>query len=286
MKIKITPLTSEREQLEGIFRVDNNFYFGKRGIAGIVTEIREDDDWLVVGDGWLSGHEMPWVSRSEIPFITALRQSQMIATDNFPSWNNFPSCVFSGTPFIEKYAPFFGVKDVDKFPSEEECEKLIRKHCPVLANEPYSFYTRDISNEDVSKLYRLFDYKSDLLVRGGSCIYKAYILINTSHTFAEEIYLNVYIALESIIEFLKLKEGLKRKKVVERIGSLNQKEIGGSDFKEYEEEMRDDIRNNIVHPYRSRYGEEVAKPHMRFAYIYEDLPLVDWLFKNLLMGKL
>ena len=268
MKIKITPLTNKQEQLEGVFRAGNNFYYGKYHSAGIITEVREDDDWLA--------QEMSWVSRSEIPFITALRHSQITMGDMGVH------LVPGGTPFIKKYSPFFKVEDVGEFPSNKECTDLIQEYCSVITDDSYHFYSRDVSNEDVIKLYGLFDYENDLLVRGGSCIYKAYILLNTSHTFAEEIYLNAFTAFESIVEFLKLEEGLKREEIVERVGKLKNLD----NFKDYEEEMRDSIRNDIAHPYRDKFKEAVAKPFIIADFVYEDVALIDWIFKQLLLGNL
>ncbi|MDD3679274.1 MAG: hypothetical protein PHX72_00205 [Candidatus Shapirobacteria bacterium] len=269
MKIKITPFNNKDEQLRGEFKVGNNFYYGKFHSSGVVTEIRAKDDWL--------DQEMAWLSRSEIPFITALRHTRV------KMYSAGTYLVSGGTPFIRKFGPFYKTLEVEKFPSKDECRDLIREYCRLATDESYHFTNKGVAVGSVLKLFRLFDYNNDFFIRAGSCLYKAYILLNTSSTFAEEIYTNTFIALEAIIEYIKQRDGVKdRKKIVEKISSLK----SVNNFEDYEEEMRDGIRNDIIHPFRDKYGEAIAQPFMMADFVYEDLAFVDWLFKQVLVGKL
>ncbi len=274
MKIKITPFDNKDGQLEGEFRVGDNFYCGKHHSVGIVTKIRTDDKWL--------DEEMAWVSRSEIPFITSLRQSRV----EMCTLTLYANLVSGGTPFIREEGPFFSLKDVNKFPSDAKCVDLIREHCGLVTDESYNLTDVKVKTETLHYLYKLFDYKNDLLIRAGSCLYKAYVLSNLSYTFAEEIYINTFIGLEAIVEYIKLRDGLEglegKKEVVEKIGELD----GMRGFKDYEEEMRDGIRHNIMHPFRDKYAETIAQPVLSADSVFEDLAFVDWLFKQVLLKKL
>src|SRR3990167_3162026 len=117
--------------------------------------------------------------------------------------------------------------------------------------------------------------------------YIYYLITNTIYAFAEEIYINLFIAFECIIEYLKLKNSIERKYVIESIEKLLAKnKMSGVDFKSYEEEMRDYIRNDIIHPFRNYIKEQVAQPFMMADYVFEDLGFVDWLFKQLIIGEL
>lgn len=269
MKIKITPFDNKDEQLEGEFGIDDNFYYGKYHSAGIVTKIRTSDDWL--------DQEMAWISRSEIPFITSLRHSRV------KMYLSGACLVSGGTPFIRKHGPFFRIKDVNKFPSDAKCADLIREFCGLATDESYHFTNAKVTAKTIHRLYKLFDYKNDLLIRAGSCLYKANVLLNRSGAFAEEIYINTFIGLEAIVEYIKLRDGLKdRKKIVEKIDKLD----GVNNFEDYEKEMRDAIRNDIIHPFRDKYGETVAKPFITADSVLEDLGFVDWLFKQVLLNNL
>ena len=62
--------------------------------------------------------------------------------------------------------------------------------------------------------------------------------------------------------------------------------MGLVDFKDREKEMRDSIRNNIIHPYRNNYKEEVANLFMMADYIFENLGFVDYFFKQVLLKKI
>ncbi len=273
MKVKITPFTTKHSHLEGVFRVDNNHYLAKYHSAGMVTAIRKDDDWL--------DQEMCWVSRSDIPFITALRHVQL----------QKPHLVEGVlTPNIKRFTPFYFIEEFQTFPSTDECMQLIYKYCDFANDGGYHFYQSDIKEDEIAKIYELFDYKNDFFVRAGSCLYKAYILLNTSHTFAEEIYVNVFIAFEALVQHLKLDKKLNsREDVIDVIDSYVKKKQPGIDFKDYEKEMRNQIRNNIIHPLRTFGGykdEKIAQPFMMADYVFEDLGFVDWLFKKFIEGEL
>ncbi len=269
MRIKITPLSNKHEHMEGIFKVKNNYYLAKFHSAGIITEIKKNDEWLE--------QEMAWVSRSEIPFVTALRHAQLEGEH----------LVHGATPFLKKYSSFYVVEEVSRFPSLEECRQLVYKYCDMVNDIEYKFFSTKVKQSEIEKLYLLFDYKNDLFVRAGSCLHKAYFLLNTSHAFAEEIYVNLYIAFDCIIEYLKLKNGIERNHAIELIEKLLAKnKMGGVDFKAHEEEMRDYIRNNIIHPFRSYTNEQIAQPFMMADFVFEDLGFVDWTLKQLIIGEL
>lgn len=67
--LKITPFENQHTQLKAKFKLRNNFYACENTFCGIITEIGNSDEWL--------DEEMSWVSRSEIPFITTIRHSQI-----------------------------------------------------------------------------------------------------------------------------------------------------------------------------------------------------------------
>ena len=273
MQIKITPLSNKHSHMEGIFKVKNCYYLAQFHSAGIITEIKKSDDWLE--------QEMSWVTRSEIPFITALRHAQLKSEH-----------LVEGAliPVLREFGPFYITKMVGKFPSRDECKQLVYKYCGYANDGGYHFYKMNINGNDIKKLVMKFDYKNNLFVRAGSCLYKAYILLNTSSLFAEEIYNNTFIAFEAMVEHLKFKRGYlgrdARNKVIDLIGKYLKKDNPGVDFKDYEEEMREGIRNNIIHPLRTRSGERIAQPFLMADYVYEDLGFIDWLFKKIIEGKL
>lgn len=273
MKIKITPLDFRQSHLAGIFKIRNYYYLAQFHSAGIVTEIRSDDDWLE--------QEMSWVTRSEIPFVTAMRHAQL----------EEPHLVAGAlTPIVRRFKPFYVVKSVQTFPAAEECMQLVYKYCEVASDGPYHFYEGTTDVISVHKLFDRFDYDNDFLVRAGACLYKAYILLGCSHTFAEEIYVNTFIAFEAMIEYMisrgrRVRE-MSRNDVVNVISDYLKAKEPGVDFTEYEAEMRDGIRNNIIHPFRRHTGERVAQPFLMADYIFEDLALVDWLFKKIIEGEL
>jgi len=265
MKIKITPFDNRNYQLKSNLRTGNNFYGSSSSYCGIITEIKKSDDWLE--------EEMSWVSRSEIPFITALRLAQL--------GNENEGILINGLiPIIRNYGPVYIVKEVSSFPNEKDSINLLMEYCGLIIEGSYNFQ-REIDENKIIGLFKSFDYKSKLLIRAGSCLYKAHILLNTSLVFSEEVYINTYIAFESIVELLKIKFQISRKEAVRRISKL-----GFGDFEEYEEEMRDGIRNNIIHPYRNQYKEKIAQPFMMADYVYEDLSFIDWLLKQFLEGRI
>jgi hypothetical protein len=238
-----------------------------------VTEIKSGDDWLE--------QEMAWVSRSEIPFVTAMRHAQLEG----------PHLIEGAlTPILRRYNPFYVVKDVEVFPSSDECQQLVYKYCDYAAAGSYHFYERNVDVANLKELVNAFDYDNDLLVRAGACLYKAYILLANSHTFAEEIYIDAFIAFEAMVEQIisnrKLKGRTARFQVIDIIGEYLKTSEPGVDFADYEEEMRDGIRNNIIHPFRHRTGERVAQPFLMADYIFEDLGFIDWLFKKMIEGNL
>lgn len=273
MQIKITPIDPTESQLEAVIRTHNYYYLAQFHSAGIVTEIQSGDDWL---DG-----EMAWVTRSEIPFITAIRHFQL----------DGPHLVQGAvTPILRRYKPFYVVETVEEFPSEDQCMELVYKYCDYATDQPYHFHKRDVDTAIVEELVECFDYDNDLLIRAATCLYKAYVLLANSHTFAEEIYVNVFIAFDAMVEQLisvrKLKGGAARHQAIDIIGKFVNRNEPGVDFADYEEEMRDGIRNNIIHPLRHRTGKRVAQPFLMADYIFEDLGFIDWLFKKLIEGKL
>jgi hypothetical protein len=273
MQIKITPLNPMESQLEAVFRTRNYYYLAQFHSAGIVTEIKSGDDWL---DG-----EMAWVSRSEMPFVTAIRHCQLVEPHLVQG---------AATPILRRYKPFYVLETVDEFPPNDQCMQLIYKYCDHAGDRAYNFHRRDVDVAIVEQLVERFDYDNDLLIRAASCLFKAYVLLASSHTFAEEIYINVFIALDAMVEHLisarNLKGGAARNRVIDIIGKFVKIDEPGVDFADYEEEMRDGIRNNIIHPLRHRSGERVAQPFLMADYIFEDLGFVDWLFKKVIEGKL
>lgn len=269
MRIKITPLSSEYEHMEGIFKIEHNFYLAKYHSAGIITEVKKSDDWL--------DQEMTWVSRSEIPFITAIRHAQLEGNH----------LVNGPTPILKRFSTYHVVENVKNFPSFEKCRNLVYKFCDLANEGSYKFYSKpNITKQEIRRLYKMFDYRSNLFVRAGSCLHKAYLLLNTSSTFSEEVYTNLFIAFECIVEYLRLKQKLNRKDVINLIEKHLKKNEPGANFIEYEEEMRDYIRNNIIHPFRERTKEQVAQPFMMADFVFEDLGFVDWLFKLLITKQL
>ena len=239
MQIKITPLDSRHTQLEGVFRTHNYYYLAQFHSAGIVTEIKSDDDWLE--------SEMAWVTRSEIPFITALRHAQL----------DEPRLVEGSlTPVLRRFRPFFALERVETFPSPDECMQLVYKYCEYVNDGTYRFYKGNVDESRVKQLFERFDYDDDFLVRAGSCLFKAYLLLASSHAFAEEIYVNTFIAFEAMCEHLisshKMKGRGARNQVIDIIAKYVSGHEPGVDFTGYESEMRDGIRNNIIHPFRHR----------------------------------
>lgn len=267
MQIKITPLTPKHDQMEGDFKIGNNYYYAKFHYAGTLNEIKKSDDWLE--------HEMSWVSRSEIPLITTLRHVQ---------FGDEPHLVLNPSPVLKRFEAYSKIKKVEKFPTDEECRQLIMSVCNVVTDEEYHLFHTEITRQALNAYYKLFKYSNDLLIRAGSCLHKAYILLDTSVVFAEEIYVNLFIAFEALLEFLKSEWGFTRKQVISKISEMNLQK--GMDFVEYEEEMREMIRNDIIHPFRRDEQRKVAQPFMIADMIYEDLAFVDWLFKQLIIGKL
>ena len=70
MKIKITPFSNNTQQLKIDIKIKNNFYGGSPNYCGLITEVKKSDRWL--------DQETFWVTRSEIPLVTALRLSQLV----------------------------------------------------------------------------------------------------------------------------------------------------------------------------------------------------------------
>ena len=135
MQIKITPFNFKHRHLEGIFIIRNNYYLAEFHSAGIVTEIKKSDDWLE--------KEMSWVSRSEIPFVTAIRHSQIKEAHLIEG---------ALTPVVRRFGPFFKIKSVDKFPSKDECRQLIYKYCDYSTDGDYHFYKHKTKREDIENL--------------------------------------------------------------------------------------------------------------------------------------
>lgn len=263
MNIKITPFNEKQSQLKIDIKINNNFYGGNSDYCGIITEVKKSDDWL--------DQETAWVTRSEIPFVSALRLSQVK--------NECEGILISGlVPIIRDSGPIYTIKEISKFPNQKDCVDLLRECCRLVCNGSYSF--QNVGDEqEITKVFKSFDYKSNLLIRAGACLYKANILLNTSFVFAEEIYIDTYIAFESLIEHLKLKYKVNRNEIVKKITLM-----GVSNFAEYEEEMRDFIRNDIIHSYRNKYKQKIAQPFFMADYVLEDLSFVDWLFKQILLN--
>jgi hypothetical protein len=269
MKIKVTPFTSQHAHLEGEYKFGNFYYLAEFHSAGIVTEIEEGDDWLE--------SETSWVSRSELPLVTAIRLAQLQSSRHLVE-----GCL---TPIIKKHNCFYIIKDVEAFPSEDECRQLIYKYSGYALNGGIRFYKRNLPVDVVAKIMDGLDVNKDLLARAASCLYKAHLLLNTSTVFAEEIYTVCYIALEAIIEHVKITQGISKEEAIMAIGALVVKKEPGIDLKEYEEEIREGIRNNIIHPFRSSSGEMNAQPTLMAEYVYDELGFIDWLFGELLIDK-
>lgn len=268
MQIKITPLTPKHDQMEGDFKVGNNYYYAKYHYAGILSEIKRSDDWL--------DQEMSWISRSEIPFITVLRHIQL---------GDRPHLVLGNpTPIIKRFEAYHKIEEKEKFPTNEECRQLIMGVCNIVTDDEYRLFKPNIKEQDIKDYYKNFKYSNDFFIRAGSCIHKAYILLNTSTVFSEEIYINLFIAFEALIEFLKIRWILDRKDVVSKIDGMELEK--GMSFIEYEEEMRDMIRGDIIHPFRREEKRTVAQPFLMADFVYEDLAFVDWFFKQILLKKI
>ncbi|MEA1936702.1 MAG: hypothetical protein U9N04_01150 [Patescibacteria group bacterium] len=266
MKIKITPFSPKQKNAKGEFRLDGYYYLAEYHSAGMILKIKKNDNF--------NKSEMWWVTRTEIPFITAIRHSQLNGQYLTPRTS----------PIIRRDGPLFIIKDVEKFPSTNECRQLIYKYCDLCTDDAYDFLSKKISKNKIKKNLANFDYNEDLIIRAGSCLYKAYILLETSSTYAEEIYVNIYIALEAIIEHLNIKNNFKKEETLlfleKQLSDLNVCQ----EFEKYEFEMRESIRNNIIHPYRRK--SKVSNPNVFLMadYVFEDLPLVDLLFFHLLNG--
>jgi len=265
MKIKITPFNNKNPQLRINIKIKNNFYCGSPACCGLITEVKKSDKWLE--------QENFWVTRSEIPLVTALRLSQI--GDECEGFL-VPGLI----PIIRDYGPAYTTKEVEKFPGRKDCIGLLGEFCRFANSDSYSFQ-REGNEQKIIKLFKSFDYKNNLLIRAGACLYKAHILLETSFVFSEEIYVNTYIALEGLIEYLKLNLNVGRKGVLKKIVST-----GVDNFEEYEEEMRDFIRNDIIHPYRNRYKQKIALPFMSADDVFEDLSFIDWLFKQVLLNRI
>lgn len=272
MKLKITPLSTLHSHLEGEFQVGNNYYFAKFHSAGIITEVCVDDKWL---EG-----ETVWVSRSEIPFVTALRHVLL---------EDMSLIEGSATPIIRQSGTFYELKDVDRFPNKDECRQLVYKFCGYVSGDKYQFYKKRISQRDLRDIYYSFDIEGGLLIRAGACLYKSYLLLESSFTFSEEIYTNAFIAFEAMIEYLANNKGYtgktKRERALDDVGVYLSTTEPGMCFRDHEEEMRDMIRNNIIHPFRHS-GEINENPDLMADYVLEDLGLIDWIFKLVVTGQI
>lgn len=268
MKIKITPFSPKQKNAKGTFMIYNNYYLAEYHSAGMISKIEDDDNF--------DESETFWITRSEIPLITSIRHSQLQGQYLTPS----------AIPIIRRHTPFFIIEDVEKFPSKEDCRQLIYKYCNLATDEEYDFLENKIDERKIKKLFDNFNYHDDLIIRAGSCLYKSYILLETSNsTFSEEIYINTYIALESIIEHLNIISKLTREKTLDFLDKkLGELEVC-QEFKEYEFEMRESIRNNIIHPYRNKTGISNPNVFLMADYVFEDLPLVDLIFFHLLQGS-
>jgi hypothetical protein len=192
------------------------------------------------------------------------------------------------TPIVRRPRPFYAIKDVDVFPSEDDCRQLVYEYCDYASDGPYHFYTRDVDPGDLEQLFDQFEYHNDLLIRAGACLYKGYVLLACSHMFAEEIYVNTFIAFEAMLEYLRSRRTNRksRREIVNTIGDYVQTKEPGVDFNDYEAEMRDGIRNNIIHPFRRQTGERIAQPFLMADYVFEDLAFIDWLFKKTIQGEI
>jgi len=78
---------------------------------------------------------------------------------------------------------------------------------------------------------------------------------------------------------LKLKYKVNRNEIIKKITL-----VGVGNFAEYEEEVRDFIRNDIIHPYRNKYKQKIAQPFLMADHVLEDLSFVDWLFKQIMLN--
>lgn len=270
MQIKITPLNPALEQPGGLCILPGYYYQGRATASGTVTRVDEGDQWLEA--------ETAWLSRSEIPFITALRHVQLES----------PHLVLGLTPAVHRFELSYCVEAVEDFPTATECASLLDRECAsLLAGGAYQVEPRPEINEfAVGTHTQAFDKSNSLLLRAGSCLHKAYVLLNTSHVFAEEVYVNAFIAFEAIVGNLMVAKGLgRRKDAIHLIADFMRPLEPGMDFLEHEEEMRDWIRNDIIHPLRS-HGTINENPSTYMGFIYEDLGLIDWLFKQSIAGNL
>lgn len=267
MKIKITPFNPIEEQWEKSLKIGHFFYYAKYWYGGMVTEINDDDHWCE--------EEMSLVSKSELPFITAIRHGLQK--------DDTPQLVSGLTPILNKHSPFYEIVNITKFPNKEECKQLIMKYCDYATKNNYTFYSKQLSKKTVFEYQNNFDITNDFFTRAGSCLYKAYILLHTnSSTFAEEIYINIFIAFEAIIEYLQQRDHMQRKEVIQSLSPVLKNLVHITNFEEYEEEMRDNIRNNIIHPFRDKSLQTNAHPFLMADYVFEDLEFVDYFFKKVL----
>ena len=193
MKIKITPFNNKNPQLKIDILINNNFYGCNQNYCGLVTEIKKSDDWI--------DQEMSWITRSELPIVTALRLSQL--------FDEYNMMLISGLiPIIKEEGPIYTIKEVSNFPNKRDCIYLLKEYCCSVDCNSYDFQ-RQGNEKEIKKIFKSFDYNNNLITRAGACLYKANILLRTSSAFAEEIYINSFIALEGIIEYLKLKHNIR-----------------------------------------------------------------------------
>ncbi len=275
MKLSITQLSNTAELIPGDIKIYNNFYHACSDCAGIVSAIRNLDDWI---EG-----ETAWTTRSSIPFVSALRLSQITDEPNSGAgYNPSPKITVYGVAInMPGIMGLSRLPDYSKFPSAAECISLIKLNAQNKSSIKL-VSDRKIDVKKARNIYKHFDYKNDLLIRSGACLYKAHLLQDTSTAFAEEIYINLYIAFEAIIEYLKKKYSLNRRDIIQKLAQVP----GNTNFIEYEEEMRDYIRNSIIHPWRENYKETVLQPIYDIDFIFEDLPFVDWLFRRVILGNI
>ena len=152
MRIKITPFNNNHSQLKIDIKINNNFYGGNPGYCGLITEVEKRDDWL--------DQEMAWVSRSEIPIISALRLSQIISEEegNIFQTGNLVSGLI---PTIKEHGSIYTTKIVEKFPSKKNCVYLLKDYCNIACSNSYTF--QNIGTEDkITKIFKSFNYKSNL----------------------------------------------------------------------------------------------------------------------------
>lgn len=274
MKIKITPFTKDSDHWEKEFIIGKNYYCAKFYTAGVITLLQDDDDWL--------SYEMSWISKSELPFLTALRHSLLTVIED----QGIISIVPELTPILSHFQPLYQIVEVNTFPSKDECYQLLSKFIDA-SNLPcrYSFYKRRTSLKQIKDYYRDMNKEDGLLLRAMASIHKAYILLNTnSSTFAEEIYLNLYRAMEALIEFVKETYKVDKKEALEILDP----HFPDVSLVEYEKEMREGIRNDITHPLRNNTEPKriVSNPYLIADMIYEDLAFVDYLLKRVLSGNI